>query len=134
MADTNDAQGIIENKVEDIFALEKTLQEIEAELSANEQWRSFLDKQKEAQAQIASTWKAIEQQMIENDIKSIKGDWGYVTIAERIGFDIDEDLLPAKFFKKVVDVKRVGDTYKLEGKDIKGATVKYSKYLTKKIK
>lgn len=134
MADTNDAQGIIENKVEDIFALEKTLQEIEAELSANEQWRTFLDKQKEAQAQIASTWKAIEQQMIENDIKSIKGDWGYVTIAERIGFDIDEDLLPGKFFKKVVDVKRVGDTYKLEGKDIKGATVKYSKYLTKKIK
>lgn len=124
----------IQGEVEEVFALERTLEQLEAELSQNEQFRNFLTKQKEAKDQIANTWKHIETAMIENNVKSIKGEWGSITIAERIGFDVDEDQLPAKFFKKVVDIKRIGDTFKLEGKPIKGAEVKYTKYLNKRIK
>lgn len=89
---------------------------------------------KDAQSKIDETWASVERTMIDNDIKSIKGDWGSLTIAERIGWDTDEELLPKKFFKKVVDVKKLTDTYKLEGKAPKGATPKYTKYLTKRFK
>jgi len=88
---------------------------------------------KEKQDYINQTWKNVEQQMIENDIKSIKGEWGSLTIAERISFDYDKTELPKKFYKVVVDDKKVADTYKLEGK-VKGATPKWKKYLTKRIK
>lgn len=132
--DIKEPKDLIQADVDQVINLEHTVQQINDELSNNEAFRALLAKQKQAQEQIATFWNNIKSQMIEHNIKNLRGDWGYITIAERIAFDVDETQLPAKFFKKVVDIKRIGDTYKLEGKDIKGATVKYTKYLTKGIK
>lgn len=123
----------IQNEVLALIEREKSLAELEKELAQNEQFQNFLKAQKEVQVQVADAWKLIEAQMIENNIKSVKGDWGYITIAERIGFDYDKTELPKKFYKVVIDESKVSATYKLEGK-VKGATPRWKKYLTKKIK
>lgn len=88
---------------------------------------------KDLQEQINSAWKNVESQMIDNNIKSYKGEWGSLTIAERLGWETTKDL-PKKFYKKVVDTKKLSDTFRLEGEAPKGATPKYTKYLTKRIK
>lgn len=121
----------LEQQVTDTLALETELIAMESQLAP--ELRAFLIKQKETQQQITDFWKTVEKEMIAADIKSIKGDWGSITIAERIGWDHD-DTLPPKFYKKVPDLKRMTDTFRLEGKPPKGATPKYTKYLTKRIK
>jgi hypothetical protein len=130
---TADTKQAIEAEVEDILTLEKTLRATEAELAQNDQFRQFIELQKSFNEKSAEVWKNIERQMIEADIKSIKGDWGSLTITERLSFTTSEDL-PAKFYKKVVDSKKLADTFRLEGKAPKGAEPRYTKYLTRRIK
>jgi hypothetical protein len=126
-------EEIIVSGVNDVLALESNLAVMEAELAQNEQFRAFLIKQKEAKAQIDDFWKSVEEQMIEHDVKSVKGDWGTLTIAERLNWETTDEL-PSKFYKKVVDTKKISDTYRLEGKAPKGATPSTTKYLMKRIK
>lgn len=128
-----DPEAEIESEVIKIIADGKELETLEHELMQNEVFREFLAKQKAYQTASTLYWQSIENQMIASNIKSIKGDWGSITIAERIGFDTTDEL-PSKFYKKVVDTKKIADTFKLEGKAPKGATPKYTKYLTKRIK
>ena len=123
----------IKQLAEDALAVQKAFTEYENELMQDERFKTFLIKQKEVQKEISDTWKQIETAMIENDVKSVKGDWGSITIAERLNWKTDETL-PAKFYKKTVDTKRISDTYRLEGKAPKGATPSTTKYLTKRIK
>lgn len=92
---------------------------------------------KAMETRIKSFWKDVEKQMIDNDIKKISGnkehDWGSLTIAERIKWQTTDEL-PSKFIKKVVDTKKLSDTFKLEGKEPKGATHSYTKYLLRRLK
>jgi hypothetical protein len=130
-------QSITENIEEQValsIQLEKSLEDMQNELMQNEQFRRFLELQKTVPQQIADAWRKIEEQMIANDVKSIKGDWGSITVAERINWTYDPLQLPAKFFKKVVDSKKLTDTFRLEGKAPKGAEPNYTKYLMKRIK
>lgn len=129
----SDTQAIIEAEVKDALATEKSLQDLEAELMQNEQFRQFIELSKTLPKQLEETWDRIKSQMVEHDIKSIKGDWGTITIAERLNWETTEEL-PTKFYKKVVDTKKISDTYRLEGRAPKGATPVTVKYLTKRLK
>lgn len=131
---TEEPTVIISSEVEEVLNLEKSLAESEAALMTDDRFRRFLTLQKESQAQIAATWKKVEEQMIAHDVKSIKGDWGSITLAERIGWDIDMDTLPLKFIKKVADTTKITDSFRLEDKPPRGCTPKYTRYLTKRIK
>lgn len=124
----------VEKQVLATIKLQNDLEAEEREIQLDPKVAAFFKRQKEVQTQIADFWKAIETEMISKDIKTVKGDWGYITIAERQGWDVNEDQLPNKFFKKVVDTKRITDTYRLEGKAPKGCTPHTTKYLTKHIK
>ena len=123
----------LEQQVANILDVERAFHDYEQEIMQDEKFRAFLTKQKEVTNQISAFWKELETQMIDKDIKSIKGDWGTITIAERLNWTTDETL-PAKFYKKVVDTKRISDTFRLEGKAPKGAIISTTKYLTKRIK
>lgn len=127
-------QDTIQAEVTTVLNLEKSVADIEKELMENVQFRDFLEKQKTAQSAIAATWKKIEEQMIENDVKSIKGEWGSITIAERTNYKTDLDELPAKFIKRVADTTKIASYAKLENKLPKGVTTSQTKYLTKRIK
>jgi hypothetical protein len=111
----------LQTKVDQTVALEKELSEKIMALKA-------------AQDQITAFWKEVEAGMIDSNTKSIKGDWGSVTIAERNNFKVDLDLLPTKFIKKVADTTKIGATYKLENKLPKGVELSVTKFLTKRIK
>jgi hypothetical protein len=126
-------QQLIEGEVLTTLDLQKSLEDMQTELMQNEQFRQFLELSKTVPAQIDAAWKRIEAQMIEHNIKSLKGDYGSITIAEKLAWDTTDEL-PAKFYKKVVDTHKLSDTYRLEGRVPKGATPKYSKYLTKRLK
>jgi hypothetical protein len=126
-------QGEIEDEIKDIVAKQQELATLEQQLSQNEQFRNFMQLKKTVDEQATLFWSSVESQMIQHDIKSIKGDWGSVTIAEKLKWDTSDEL-PAKFYKKTVDTKKLSDTYKLEGKAPKGATPSYIKYLTRRIK
>lgn len=124
----------LELEVIDIISKQKDLELQEHELMQDPRFANFLQAQKKFQSESELFWKAIEDQMIKHNIKNIKGDWGSITVAERGGFDIDTDQLPPRFFKKVPDLKKIGDTFKLEGTPVKGTTPKITKYLMKRIK
>src|SRR5438105_4925117 len=110
-------QQLIEGQVLTTLDLQKSLEDMQTELMQNEKFRQFLELSKTVPQQISDTWSKIESQMVEHDIKSLKGDWGSITIAERINWDVDTEQLPSKFVKKVPDLKKITDTYRLEGKE-----------------
>lgn len=111
----------LQTQAENAVALQKQVEEQIASL-------------KETQDKINATWKQVETVMIENDIKSIKGDFGSLTIAERTNYKADLDVLPAKFIKKVADTTKIATFAKLEGKLPKGVTTSITRFLTKRIK
>lgn len=130
----SETEEIINNEVEEIFALQKQLSEVESELMHNEKFKEFLALQRTIPAQIEAVWDKVEEEMIKYNVKSLKGDWGSLTITERLGFEIDKESLPPRFWKKVPDEKKIRDTYRLEGKPPKGTEPKTTKFLTKRIK
>lgn len=89
---------------------------------------------KAAEDDLKATWKQVEAVMIENDIKSVKGDWGSITIAERQNFKGNVEDVPPKFIKKTLDTTKIATYYTLEGKLPKGVERSTTKYLTKRIK
>lgn len=124
----------IEKDVVSLITEQKQLDTLENELMQNETFAKFLTAQKQFKQRSELVWSVIEQEMIKNDIKSIKGEWGSIGITERMGFTIDEELLKTKYLKKVPDLKKIGDDFKLTGIAPAGATPKTTKFLTKRIK
>ena len=129
-----DIEKLLVERIEDVKKTEVVLAKTEKELMDNPQFKQFLELQKSVNDKAAEMWEYVEQQMLENNIKSIKGEFGSVTIAERQGWTYDEETLPKKFFKKVIDTKKVTDTYRLEGKAPKGCAPYTTRYLTKRLK
>lgn len=123
-------------QVNELVSEERELALLEHDLvSSNPQFTAFVQKQKEFQTKSNLYWKAIEDQMIKNNIKSIKGDWGSLTIAERTNYKA-EDLakVPAKFIKKALDTTKIGAQVKLSGELPKGVTSSLTLSLQKRIK
>lgn len=118
------------------LAVKQTLRlnvELEKMMAAPEV-QIFLEAQKLANEKSAETWKKIEELMIAGDIKKVEGDWGSLTIAERLDFDINEDELPPRYKKIVPDTTKIRTMYQLDRKDIAGAVPKYKNYLVKRLK
>lgn len=123
----------IKATVTEIMAAEQELADAQVALQQIPEFQKYHTMQQELNSKMALFWKTVETEMIDNNIKSIKGDFGTITVAERLSFDTNDELQP-KFYKKVVDTKKLADTFRLTGKVPKGATPKYSKYLTKRLK
>ena len=130
----NETEEILQAEVRDMIALEQELQQTELELMSDPRFQEFLVKKRNLDQQMSTFWKGVEAQMITHDIKQIKGDWGTLTIAERLDWDINEAELPRGFKKLVPDTKKLSDHYRLTGKQQKGASPRISKYLSKRFK
>jgi hypothetical protein len=113
------------------------LSELEDKLSDNPIFNQFIQKQAElnyARAKAADAWKKIETQMIEHDIKKIDTNQVSLTIAERLDFDIDDEVLAPRYKKTVADTSKIRTIYQLDRKPISGATPRYKRYLVKRLK
>ncbi len=118
-----------------LHGMEVQMSELQLALAENPQFVKFMQFQKAFNEKSAELFKNLEEQMIASGVKNVKGDWGYLTIAERTDVKvIDESLLPKKFFKKQVDSKKLNEHVKLSGVLPEGTEKKVIKYLTKKIK
>lgn len=124
----------LKSMVIEAIELQTDILKQESILMQDNRFRQFIERQKIVQEQIANIWKSIEQSMIENNVKSIKGSFGSLTIVSKKGYDIDTENLPQKYFKKVPDTSKIGKTIDLTDKPIPGVSLKEIKYLRKNIK
>lgn len=97
--------------------------ELEQALSANPQFIEFMKLKDAVAKKEGEVKKQIEGRMIENGIKKVVVDsYGTFTIVDSKSWSYDENELPKKFIKKVVDTTAVNNHFKLTGKLPKGAT------------
>lgn len=130
-----DVEQVVKSELQTLEDAELNFLHLQEALNDDPKFQQFLAAQKSFQEMQATVWGTIEKVMIDNNIKSIKTDKITLSIAERQGFDIDTDVLPPRFVKKVPNTTLIGSTYKLEGKLPKGVTLKEpTKYLVKRIK
>lgn len=124
----------IEAEVVEVLSMEQELVKLETQLSENDEFKKFIDFRKKVNDRSTEVFKNIERVMIDNDIKTVKGTWGSITVVERTNYSADMTELPAKFIKKVIDTAKISASHKLEGKLPKGVTTTTTKFLMKKFK
>jgi hypothetical protein len=96
-------------------------------------FESFVTQAKQLQNLLENAWGQVEEQMLNHNVKSIKGDWGSLTIAERKSWKATGDL-PPRFYKQTLDTTKLnfmlnhGDTLP------EAVEMKTTQYLTKRIK
>lgn len=117
----------IEGEMLDALALQRQLDDTEAELMQLEQFQNFVNLRKSLNDKWAEVRKKVEDVMVPaykagKIDKSIKGEYGSITVTESDQFDVDETILPAKYFKRVVDSTKIRTIYQLEGEAPKGCT------------
>lgn len=126
MSDTQKPEDVISGEVVSMLTLQKQLDDTEAELMQVEKFKQFIELRKTVNDKMAEIRKNVEAVMVpayqagEVD-KSIKGDWGSITVKENDEFDIDEKLLPKDYWKKVPNMTLIRGKFQLEGKVPKGA-------------
>ena len=132
------AENIIKNELKVYDEQQITLAKLEQELQSDPKFAQFIEARKSFAELETKVWKQVEEVMIDNNIKSmdIKTDLHQIklTIAERTNYDIDLELLPSKFFKRVPNTTLISGTHKLTNKLVKGTTPSITRYLTKRIK
>lgn len=134
MSNTKNPEQAVKHELEVYEKKQLALDELTKQLESNPEFKAFIKARNDFQKVEAAVWKNIEEVMIANDVKSIKTDKMTLTIAERTSFDIDLDLLPNKYIKRVPNTTLIGSEYKLTNKPVKGTTPKVSHYLTKRFK
>lgn len=117
----NDKDAIIKKAVDQAMMLEKVMAAKVLEL-------------KTAQDQINATWDAVKEAMIKHNVKSFKGEFGSITIAERTSFKTDMEKLSDEFKKLAPDTAKIGTYNALMGEPPEGAEAVTTQYLTKRLK
>jgi hypothetical protein len=103
------------------------------DISKPKSFAEFVELAKELQGQLDLAWGVVEQQMLDRNVKSLKGDWGSATIGERKNWKATTEL-PPRFYKKSLDTSKLnfmlghGDTLPA------GAEFTTKQYLTKRVK
>lgn len=90
---------------------------------------------KEAKTKADEVTEQIKQAMIDNNVDKIQGDWGSITLAERVTYSVDNiDKVPPRFLKKVVDATKVKAEVTLKGNLPTGVKETRTQYITKRLK
>lgn len=119
-----------------ILMLTDNLQAVDGGMIQTQAFYDFLRFQRDVQEQIKQTWKEVENFMRANDIPTVKGDWGHMTISDgKTIYAYAEDILTDPiFYKKSLNTDKVKDHKSLFGSLPEGVTEgKGSPYLDKRI-
>jgi len=130
---------VIESEVSEVFELERLIGEVESELQSNPMFLKFLELQQAVNTKAAEVWKQVGDQMIEaykagKVDKTLKFDFGTLTIKDINELKIDEEQLPRNYFKRVPHTTKIRNDYALEGKLPKGVTVTKKYQFSKSLK
>lgn len=120
-----DTAKVVEGEVMEVVALEGQLAQLESALMDNPKFIEFINLRAAVNEKYSEMRKKIGDVMIPayaagQSGKTLKGDWGSVTVTETDDFDIDQDQLPASFWKKVPNVAKIRSKFQLEKKLPKG--------------
>ncbi len=117
-------------EIDSLVSLEKKADELQMVLSNNNDFADFLEVSRKIKDKNAEIREKLLSQMVESNVKSVVlDDWGTITVVDSKSWSYDEELLPKKFIKKVVNTTLVNDTYKLSNKLPKGASFKNKPYI-----
>lgn len=120
---SNELQRFIDNK--SLVALKK-FTKLEAELKAAKQ---------EYEEVIAKITEAMIAHVEAGGEPTLKGDWGYITLANRTNYKAESIAdVPKKFTKQTLDTTKVKAEATLTGKLPKGVTESKTYYINKKFK
>lgn len=90
---------------------------------------------KELKAKHDEVIEQIKEAMIANGVTKLKGDWGYITLAERTTYKADDlDSVDEQFLKKTLDTTKVKAEAVLKGVLPAGVSESKTKFITKKLK
>src|SRR5947209_1425731 len=101
MPDPDNARRLIEGEVIGALAQQKELDEIESALMQNDQFKKFVALRDSVNKKWDEVRKQVETVMVAayqagSIDKTMKGEWGSITVVESDKFEIDEKELPAK--------------------------------------
>lgn len=132
-----DVKKLIEGEVSDLFAVEGSLREVETELRSNPKFVQFLEMQQAYADKYKEVKKVIGDHHIEAykknpNLKTLRFDFGTMTVKDINDLTIDEKILPPRYFKSVPNTTKIHNQYDLEGTLPKGVTVtrKYQHSMT----
>lgn len=129
----------IEGEVLDFQATEMGLRNLENELMENDHFRQWLELQRTVKEEGDELWKRVGDQMIKlyadgKIDKTLKFDWGTLTVRDDKILDIDESTLPRRYWKKVPNTTLIRNDYDLMGSAPKGVKVSKKYTFTKSLK
>ena len=93
----------------------------------------FVEYTKDVETRLKEAWSNVEDAMRTYNIKTLKGDWGTVSLGERKVWRTEMDKLPEQFKKIAVDTTKLNNAFKA-GIKVDGTDFTVSEYLTKRIK
>jgi hypothetical protein len=102
------------------------------DISKPKQFAEFVAQAQALSNVLEEAWGIVEQQMLERNVKQVKGDWGTLSIAERRNWKVTGQL-PPRFYKQVVDTSKLNFMQAHGEKLPKGVSMSKSKYITKKL-
>jgi len=134
-----DLKKVIEEEVSEVFALERSMTEVETELRLNPDFVKFLELQKIINDKATEVWKQVGEQHIEaykagKVDKTLKFDFGTLTVKDINELEIDETELAPRYFKSVPNTTKIRNQYSLEGTLPKGVTVNKKYQFSKSLK
>ena len=125
-----DLRKSIETEVGEVFALERSMTEVESELRSNPKFLQFLELQQRYSDKYKEIKKIIAEQHIEaykkdKNLKTLKFDFGTMTVKDIKNLEIDESILPKAWFKSVPNTTLIRSRYELENKIPKGVKITF---------
>jgi hypothetical protein len=103
------------------------------DISKPAQFAQFVAQAQALQNTIEEAWGVVEQQMLDRNVKQVKGDWGSLSIGTRRNWKV-EGQLPPRFYKQTIDTAKLNFMQGRGEKLPKNAKLTTTKYLTKRLK
>lgn len=85
------------------------------------------------QGELEAAWGYVEQQMLDRGVNKIQGDWGSISVAERMNWKTNLNTIDPYYLKPAADTKKLKAAWDA-GELPEGADFTTSKYITKRIK
>lgn len=121
-------------RTETILKLADSLQALDGSMIQSQAFYDFLRFQRDVKERIDQTWERIEEFMRANDVPTVKGDWGHMTLATKVNLKADTAILTdSSFYKQALDSTKVKGYQKLFGALPNGVTQSTTEYLSKKV-
>lgn len=102
------------------------------EIIQSEEFIAFVTAQKQLQEQIDTNWQLFQELMEQKHVASVKGSWGYITLASRKSLKATRPL-PPRFYRQVLDSSKLEAYKTMKGSYPEGVVETNSNYLSKRV-